>query len=308
MKTDGLSARLFSAAVILVALFTLMWLDYRLVLFGTPGAWLFPLLLVIAVLGTEEVLSLLAAQQHRPVSAVAYAGSVLLPLVAGWPIVLSMFGAAKSAAAYPQALAYVVPALGLVVAAVFLGEMGRYEKPGTSIVNAALAIFTIVYIGMSLCFWAMLRLHRDNGVGMVALFSMLLIVKIADVGAFGFGKSFGRNKLTPVLSPGKTWEGAIGGVLTACVASWAFFRFAAPVIAGANWVKPSLAVMLGYGVALALAGMVGDLAESLLKRDMQRKDSSSWLPGLGGVLDIIDAPLIAGPVAWLWWQSGLFPS
>jgi phosphatidate cytidylyltransferase len=305
MKTDGLSARLCSAAVILVALFTLMWLDYRQVLFGTPGAWLLPLLLVVAVLGAEEVLSLLAAQQHRPVAAVVYAGCVLMPLVASWPIVLSVFGAAKSAAGSPQTVMYVTPALGLVVAAVFLGEMARYEKPGTAILNAALGIFAIVYLGVCLCFWVMLRLHRDNGVGMVALFSMLLIVKIADVGAFTFGKLFGRTKLTPVLSPGKTWEGAIGGVLTACVASWAFFGFAAPMIAGSGWVKPSLAAVLGYGVALALAGMIGDLAESLLKRDMQRKDSSTWLPGLGGVLDIIDAPLIAGPVAWLWWNFGL---
>ena len=56
---------------------------------------------------------------------------------------------------------------------------------------------------------------------------------------------------------------------------------------------------------MAAAGMIGDLAESLLKRDMQRKDSSTWLPGLGGVLDIIDAPLMAGPVAWLCWTTGL---
>jgi phosphatidate cytidylyltransferase len=60
-----------------------------------------------------------------------------------------------------------------------------------------------------------------------------------------------------------------------------------------------------YGVVLAIAGMLGDLAESMLKRDMERKDSSTWLPGLGGVLDIIDAVLFAGPVAWLCWVFGL---
>jgi phosphatidate cytidylyltransferase len=62
---------------------------------------------------------------------------------------------------------------------------------------------------------------------------------------------------------------------------------------------------MAYGVLVALAGMIGDLAESLLKRDMQRKDSSTWLRGLGGVLDIIDAPLVAGVVAWLCWTAGL---
>jgi len=304
MKTDGLSARLLSAAVILATLLTLMWLDYRLILFGTPGGWLFPLLLVIAVLGTEEVLSLLSAQNHRPRASVVYAGSLLVVVTVGWPILLAMFGNAKPATASAEQLACAVPSLGLIMSAVFLGEMGRYEKPGTSIINAALAIFTIVYVGLLLSFWIMLRLHHDNGVGMAALFSMLLVVKISDTGAFACGKCFGRHKMTPVLSPGKTWEGAIGGVAVACLASWAFFRFAAPAIAGTGWRPPTLMAVLLYGVSLALAGLVGDLAESLLKRDMQRKDSSTWLPGLGGVLDIIDAPLIAGPVAWLLWNYG----
>jgi phosphatidate cytidylyltransferase len=62
--------------------------------------------------------------------------------------------------------------------------------------------------------------------------------------------------------------------------------------------------MIGYGIALGIAGMIGDLAESLLKRDMERKDSSTWLPGLGGVLDIIDSVLLAGPVAYAFWAFG----
>ncbi len=306
MKTDGLSARLLSAAVILAALLTLMWLDYRLLVFSTPGAWLFPLLLVISVLGTEEVLSLLRAQNHRPRGAIVYAGSLLILVVVGWPILVGIFTAVKPSLADVGSLTYVAPALAILTAVVFLGEMARYDKPGMAILNVALAIFTIVYIGLSLSFWVMLRLHHGNGVGMVALFSMLLVVKMADVGAFACGKCFGRNKLTPVLSPGKTWEGAIGGVIVACITSWAFFRFAAPAMAGTTAIKPALAAVLVYGAALAVAGMIGDLAESLLKRDMQRKDSSTWLPGLGGVLDIIDAPLIAGPVAWLCWELGLF--
>jgi phosphatidate cytidylyltransferase len=187
---------------------------------------------------------------------------------------------------------------------VFIGEMVRYERPGASIVNAALAIFTIVYVGLLISFWALLRLHLSPDWGMAALFSLLLITKMADTGAFAVGKRFGRHKLTPVLSPGKTWEGAIGGIVTACLTSWAFFHWGAPAIVGTSYVAPLWAVLL-YGLLLALAGLVGDLAESLLKRDMERKDSSTWLRGLGGVLDIIDAPLMAGPVAWLCWTLGL---
>jgi phosphatidate cytidylyltransferase len=111
--------------------------------------------------------------------------------------------------------------------------------------------------------------------------------------------------MTPVLSPGKTWEGAAGGVAAACLAAWACFRFLGPWLIGASYVQPPLWAVLIYGLVLALAGMAGDLAESMLKRDMQRKDSSTWLPGLGGVLDIIDALLVAAPVSYLCWIGGL---
>ena len=71
-----------------------------------------------------------------------------------------------------------------------------------------------------------------------------------------------------------------------------------------TWLLEAMITLYKSGM-LSLAGIIGDLAESLLKRDTQRKDSSTWLPGLGGVLDIIDAPLVAGPVAWMCWTLGL---
>ena len=107
--------------------------------------------------------------------------------------------------------------------------------------------------------------------------------------------------MTPLLSPGKTWEGAAGGTLTACVTSWACFHWLAPWLVGSRYVEPPVYASLLYGLILAAAGMHGDLAESLLKRDMNRKDSSTWLPGLGGVLDIIDSVLVAAPCAYLCW-------
>jgi phosphatidate cytidylyltransferase len=297
--------RLISAAVILAVLFALLWIDYQQLLFDIPGAWLLPILLAVSVLGTEEVLSLLRAKGHRPLAWPVYLGSVLVPAAASLPIIVRLAG--RSLASLPSVGAAGWPLVALEVCAVLvlIGEMARFDRPGTAIVDAALAIFTIIYIGLLISFWALLRLHDGNARGMAALFSMLLIVKMADTGAFAFGKSFGRHKMTPILSPGKTWEGAIGGVATACVTSWLFFCFAAPSIVGETYVPPSTLAALTYGAALALAGMVGDLAESLLKRDMERKDSSTWLRGLGGVLDIIDAPLVAGPVAWMFWTLGL---
>jgi phosphatidate cytidylyltransferase len=164
----------------------------------------------------------------------------------------------------------------------------------------------VVYVGFLGSFLVALRLIGDNETGMTAVVSCLLVVKMSDIGAFAFGRLLGANKLAPRLSPGKTIEGAIGGVATACVVSWAFFRFAAPQMMPALADAPPtyLATML-YGLILAAAAMIGDLAESLLKRDMQQKDSSTWLRGLGGVLDIMDSVLIAAPAAYLCWQWGL---
>jgi phosphatidate cytidylyltransferase len=195
--------------------------------------------------------------------------------------------------------------LALAAAGVLAAEMQRFQRPGSATVNAALGIFTLVYIGLLGSFLALLRQFDGNAWGMAALVSMLWVVKMADTGAYFTGKNFGRTKMAPVLSPGKTWEGAVGGVLAACLAAWVFFRFFAPAMIGSTYVEPPLFASLAYGAILALAGMVGDLAESLLKRDMQRKDSSSWIPGLGGVLDIVDAILVAAPIAWLCWIFGL---
>jgi phosphatidate cytidylyltransferase len=297
--------RLISAAVILALLLTAMWLDYELIFFKTPGAWLLPVFLTVSFLGTEEVLSLLRAKNHRPIEWIVYAGSLLVPLTAALPVIfqLAKYSAPPNGAIGPSGWPLITVAM--LAGLVFVGEMARYTRPGTSIVDAALSIFTIVYVGLLISFWALLRLHDSPDWGMAALFSLLLITKMADTGAFIVGKRFGRHKLTPVLSPGKTWEGAIGGIVTACLTSWAFFHWGAPAIVGSTYVEPPVVATLVYGLLLALVGVVGDLAESLLKRDMERKDSSTWLRGLGGVLDIIDAPLMAGPVAWLCWTLGL---
>jgi phosphatidate cytidylyltransferase len=289
----------------LSVLLTLVWLDWRLAVFQTPGAWMLPVMLIVAALGTSEVLGLLRSKQHRPLRWIVYLGNLVIPLAGALPVVFQL-----SHCTFPTnnplgEFGWPLVALALSAAAVLIGELARFDRPGGAIVDAALAIFTLVYIGLFVSFWALLRLHHDNGWGMLALLSLLVIVKTADTGAFAFGKNFGRHKMTPALSPGKTWEGSLGGLATAGVASWAMFHFAGPELVGSGYIEPPLWAALSYGLLLGLAGMIGDLAESLLKRDMERKDSSSWLPGLGGVLDIIDSVLIAGPVAWLFWVFGL---
>jgi phosphatidate cytidylyltransferase len=297
--------RLLSAAVILSVLLALVGLDYRLAMFGVPGIWLLPVLLLVSVLATNELLDLVGSQGYRPVAWVLYAGNVLITLAACLPMLYGLAGR-KFPAANPLGLfGWPLVVLALAAAAVLVAEMQRFKQPGRATLNSTLGVFTLVYVGLLGSFLALLRQHGDNGRGMAALISMLLIVKVADAGAYFVGKTFGRTKVTPLLSPGKTWEGAIGGFLAAAFASWAFFRYLAPLLVTSGSPKPTLAGVLAYGIILAAAGMIGDLAESMMKRDMQRKDSSTWVPGLGGVLDIIDAILIAAPVAWLCWEFGM---
>jgi phosphatidate cytidylyltransferase len=295
--------RLISAAVILTVLGTLLVLDARQTV--GFGVWLLPVLLAVSLLATEEVLSLLAARDYRPVAWPIYLGNVLIPLAASAPLLAALAGREFPDGSPLGRGGWPLVALALAAIVVIGAEMGRYRQPGSAIVHSALGIFTLVYVGLLFSFLALLRLHESNEWGLVALLSVLAITKMADTGAFFFGRTLGRHKMTPILSPGKTWEGAVGGTLTACVTSWACFHWLGPWLVGSQYVEPPLVASSLYGLVLAAAGMHGDLAESLLKRDMERKDSSTWLPGLGGVLDIIDSVLVAAPCAYLCWVLGL---
>ena len=295
--------RLISAAVILSALVTLVWLDSRLAV--NYGALLLPVMLIVSLLATEEVLSLLRAKNYQPAAWPIYLGNLLIPLAASGPLLYALAGREFPEANPLGRGGWPLAVLAVAAIAVIGAEMGRYRQPGTSIVHASLGIFTLVYVGLLFSFVALLRLHESNEWGLLALVSMLAVTKLTDTGAYFFGRAFGRRKMTPILSPAKTWEGAAGGMLTACAASWACFHWLGPWLVQSQYVEPPVLASLFYGLILASAGMHGDLAESMLKRDMQRKDSSTWLPGLGGVLDIVDSVLVAAPCAYLCWVLGL---
>jgi phosphatidate cytidylyltransferase len=119
---------------------------------------------------------------------------------------------------------------------------------------------------------------------------ILLVVKSTDIGAFFGGRAFGRHKLIPWLSPGKTWEGLICGMLTAGVVG----LVCASQMARLLWWKGFV-----FGMIIGGIGQAGDLLESLMKRDAEVKDSGSLIPGFGGILDVIDSPLFAAPFAYL---------
>jgi phosphatidate cytidylyltransferase len=134
--------------------------------------------------------------------------------------------------------------------------------------------------------WTAISLLRQHSNGPALTLFLLLLIFSADIGAYFAGRSFGKLKLAPKVSPGKTWEGAIGGLIAA----------AAVAASGAYWFHFDLMAFMGLSTAVAAISIVGDLTESMFKRHVGLKDSSKLLPGHGGMLDRIDSITAAAPV------------
>lgn len=294
--------RLLLGALFIAALVVLCILDGQQALGAAPGLWLFPLALLLAVVASGEMLWLFAARDWRPGRFVVYAGNLGIVAANGVPLYWPEYPANCPLGR----LGWPLGALGLAVLGAFAGEMIRYRQPGKSVIHLALAILAFAYVGLLLSFLIQLRALSSDG-GLVALVSMIAIVKTGDTGAYTVGRLIGRHKVTPLLSPGKTWEGAIGGLAFAALASLLVLWLWATRLDSALWNPRTIVAWLAYGVVIGVMGMLGDLAESLLKRDLGRKDSSPWMPGFGGVLDLLDSILFTAPVAYLCWAGGLMP-
>ncbi len=298
-----LRSRLLAAAAILVPLIGILYADVHLNA-GAPGIWLVPLGLIISLMAAYEVLDLLRTPGHQPLSWTVYSGVAVVFLAACVPMLWPLSGTPYPPSCPLGRLGWPLLAVTGALTWAFVGEMRRYEQPGGVIVNLSLAVFTIVYVGVPMAFAALLRQFHDNRWGMAALVSVILIVKMSDTGAYFFGKLLGRTKLAPKLSPGKTVAGGIGCLVFAVGAAVFFTQLLAPLMTGQP-VKSPLWGAVVYGLVLAVTGVIGDLGESLLKRDMGRKDSSSWLPGLGGILDVLDSLFLSLPAAYLCWSAGI---
>jgi len=170
----------------------------------------------------------------------------------------------------------------------------QYLRYGTSevIANCGANFFSIVYIGLFSGF--VLAIRIDFGLWPLLMF--VSVIKFADIGAYALGASFGRHKFSPNISPGKTWEGMAGGVAAAMIVA---VLFAAGCDIMAGW----LAIIFGF--CLAFIGQAGDLVESMIKRDAKQKDSANNVPGFGGILDIVDSPLVAAPFAYLFFMFAI---
>lgn len=210
-------------------------------------------------------------------------------------------------------------ALGLVTALllVLLHEMRYYagpaSSPGVITLRVTRAMFAILYAGGLMGFVILLRVlsggewGSDARWGMLALLTTIAVVKCNDSGAYIVGHALGKHRMTPLLSPGKTWEGFAGGFLGAIAAAIVFLGPIATLL-GCESQRTTTHWLVGvllYAVIVGLAGVAGDLAISLMKRDAGVKDSSTWMPGFGGFLDLLDSILLAAPVSYFLWRWGV---
>jgi len=292
-----LRARIITGTLLVAGLVALLWADGALsarvraddgavlrALGSADGALLVPLaLLALAPLLASELAAMLrgagiAAPTWLTVSA-AVLGCAATRLPCGWSD-----SPAFAAGAFACA-AWLATALALVAHT-------RGERIAGAIAATGGTMLAFAWVGAMLGTW--LRVRTEVGPWVLA--GAVLTVKASDIGAYAVGMSVGRHKMIPWLSPAKSWEGFAGGI-----------AFAALVGGTLAWLSGDLPdprdqvpVALGAatGAVLGVVGPFGDLAESLLKRNAGAKDSGSFLPGMGGLFDVLDSPLLAGPVVW----------
>jgi phosphatidate cytidylyltransferase len=243
------------------------------------------LLSIASALGAWEYARLATAAGARPMGIWTIVLAALLPLAVhalrlGYPV------------PGPALLAMLVP----ILLSVALWTRGSEGRP---IESVATTLFGVLYTGGMLAFVYALRYHRFAieplaGAMLVAL--PVVLTWLNDSGAFFFGKKFGKKKLMPSVSPGKTWAGAWGAMGTTIVCTYVLSAFVLKPFAGLALTIPGVLV---FGAVMSVAAQVGDLVESMLKREAGMKDSSNLIPGHGGVLDRTDSLLFTVPIAYV---------
>jgi phosphatidate cytidylyltransferase len=276
----------------------LAFLGLGLVLVDQKLAPFYPFLFLVLVgtmlLCCAEVIDLLGPSRRLP--GWFCCAAVGLVLASNWPAsILAAVGHVRT-----DPWHWVLGSFTLIVLAAFVVEMITFREPGESVTRVAVTVWVAAYLGLLPCFFAQLRWPPPdvNGEGVVssgtvALALAIFVPKGGDIGAYMTGRFLGRHRMTPLLSPKKTWEGFVGGLAAAVLVAVGFYQLD-PVLRGA----PLAAV--GFGATVWVAGVLGDLAESLIKRDCRRKDASQAIPGFGGVLDVVDSIVFAAPVAYCW--------
>ena len=254
------------------------------VLYG--GDWMLAgTLAVLSALAAWEFFRIAEAAGYRPLERWGIALAAIIPLVAH----ADRLGVWRA----PLALA---PLAAIILLAAALWTRGPTGRPLGAVSTTALGV---IYTGVCFTFAYLLRHHPytvDTRGGAALVLLPFLLTWTSDTGAYLVGRTMGRRKLMPSVSPGKTLEGSIGGLVLTMIVSWVFVRYVLVPQAHLG-MRPGAALL--FGILISAGVQLGDLVESMLKREAGVKDSSRLLPGHGGILDRFDGLLFALPIAWL---------
>ncbi|HLH07403.1 MAG TPA: phosphatidate cytidylyltransferase [Terriglobales bacterium] len=264
------------------------------------------LVAVVTLVTVSEFLQLTTHYQLQPFPRVTY---VLVILLFGGIAIQS----GQTPLVSTAGMMYGVGFAGVIGAFILLVAGMRNTDLRTAFPGAAASAFSITYIALP---FALLAQLRQQWAGAILILYLLIVVWVGDTAAYYAGRLFGRHKLAPRISPGKTWEGTVASfVVSVFVGSW-FFTNAKAVstaLLKAHLISqsqgffapqpPDLSTLFILSALINIAAQLGDLVESLIKRGAGVKDSGALLPGHGGMLDRVDALLFAAPV--LWYYSAL---
>lgn len=182
-----------------------------------------------------------------------------------------------------------------IVSFLFVMSATNKEKHVSAMINIFITLGGIFYVSWLFSF--ILRVNFLTSIdGRLCLVYLITITKITDVGAYIVGSIWGKNKLAPAISPNKTREGTCGGIMAAAVLSMATGKYLIPL-------GLSLPHLFALGFVIGTISQIGDLAESILKRDAGIKDSANYIPGMGGVLDLTDSMLFTSPLVYFYLTS-----
>lgn len=270
--------RLIAGSILALTIFGIMLGDTY---FAPYSPLLLLFVIVAGTFATWELLQLIPIEKRPPtVPTILF---TILVLASNWanPIL----GANLAWLAIVIALCF-----GILVS--FLVDVIRYNGEVGAMARVQGAMLALLYLGLLPSFLLQMRWFPSD-IALTALLLTIFVPKVGDIGAYFVGRFLGKHRFAPLLSPKKTWEGFFGGMFAA-MATAITVEAIHPIF------SHGLTEAAAFGLIVGLMGVLGDLAESLLKRDAGVKDAAKVIPGFGGVLDVIDAVLFAGPIAYVW--------
>lgn len=301
-----LTRRLVSAAFLVGGLLLLIYFDFWLGSpqhTGRPGLVLSLLAIICSVALAGELATLVHARGGTGIGVLIIPATAIMVAISAAPVLWTQYPVDCPVGRLGWGWMGMAAGLGWVLA----GEMYRFDRFPGSLDRVARCGLILAYLGV---FFVFLFAHRllkgDNALGLISLIALITTAKMSDSAAYFVGKFLGRHKMAPRLSPGKTWEGFFGSFAGGLLGTAIVIFIVAPWLFEMT-ISKSAWWWIAYAVAVTVAAVLGDLAESLLKRSANTKDSGSWIPGMGGMLDVVDSIVFAAPVSFVFWTIGDIP-